>query len=70
MRGHAKPDNQLSTEAARTQLSLMLAGATDDRLVQFTAPELFRLFRVPLREIEARLLDAQQKRKREIADRG
>lgn len=71
MRGNASryPDKQLSNQAALMQLSLLLANATDDKLAGFTVDNLERMYRVPRREIECKLLAAQDRRRREAAQR-
>ena len=70
MRGNARkfPDQQLSVQAARTQLTMLLANATDERLAGFTVDGLSRMYRVPPREIECVLLAAQDKRRRAAAE--
>lgn len=71
-RGNAqrRPDNQVSVNAARLQLQMLLANATDERLLSFTPEGLAGMYRVPIREIECLLLARQEKRRREIAAQG
>lgn len=64
MRGNAQkyPDKQMSVAGARSQLSQLLAGCTDDRLASFTADGLGKMFRIKPAEIEAMLFTARTAR--------
>ena len=53
MRMMRHPDKQISTEAARTSLRMMLTSARD--ISMHTPESLARMYRVPIREIECML---------------
>lgn len=64
MRGNASeyPDKQLSVASARSQLSQLLAGCTDEKLAGFTADSLAKMYRVKMTDIEAMLHTARTAR--------
>ena len=61
---HRKDTNEITIAHARSQLALLLAGATDERIAGLTVDQLARINRTPRREIECRLLAEQDKRRR------
>ena len=65
-RGNAtrRPDTAISSKVAESQLAMMLANATDERLFTMTGASLSKMYRVRPRLIETMLLAAQGRRQR------
>ena len=65
MRGRSYPKSEAMTvSAARTQLALLLAGCTDERLAVMTPESLATSHRVPLKDCEYALTIERQRRRR------
>ena len=65
MRLSKYPDKQITVEAARTSLRMMLTSARD--ISMHTPESLARMYRVPIREIECMLSAENARRDRERA---
>lgn len=59
-----RPDKAISSKVAESQLAMLLANATDEKLAGMTVASLERMYRVRPRQIEVMLLAAQGRRER------
>lgn len=62
MNGNRHATTEISAGAARAQLAMMLAGATDERLAGFSVDTLARMYRVKPKMIALMLAQARERR--------
>lgn len=65
-RGNAqrRPDTAISAKVAESQLAMLLANATDEKIAAMTVSSLSKMYRVQPRLIETMLIAAQGRRQR------
>lgn len=70
-RGNAsrRPDTAISSKVAESQLAMLLANATDEKVAAMTVVSLSKMYRVTPRLIETMLLAAQGGRQRALDER-
>lgn len=65
-RGNAtrRPDSAISAKVAESQLAMLLANASDDKIAAMTVASLSKMYRVQPKKIEQMLVEQQGRRQR------